>query len=129
MERIRQPPEGLDQLANRAVLAYLGTRSCHSDTGEVFAKAARSVGLGVYCPEPARYSYVVAHQRGRIVAFAEGMRGFCAPLPEPTQTECLAKGAVPVPELPGWLFFPLFRPPHFEHQLDTLLQQAGAATA
>jgi hypothetical protein len=130
MDRAQRPPEGFDQPANAAVLAYLANRACHSDTGEVLAKAARSNAIGVYCPEPARYSYVVAHVSGQIIAFAEGMQGFCAHLPEPIAAECLASGALPVAELPGWLFFPLFQPPYFERQIATLVQQAAStATA
>jgi len=130
MGRAQRPPEGFRQPANTAVLAYLGNCSCHSDTGEIFAKAAPSAGLGVYCPEPARYSYVVAHSAGRIVAFAEGMQSFCAHLPVPAVAEYFGKGALPVPELRGWLFFPLFQAPYFEQQLGTLLQLAAStATA
>lgn len=129
MGRVVQPPEGYGQPANEAVLAYLENRSCHTDTGEVLTKAARAVGLGVYCPEPARYSYAVAHVSGRIVAFAEGMQGICVRLPQPVVDECIARGARPVPEIPGWLFFPLFEPPHFEQQIGTLLQQAASAPA
>lgn len=128
MDRPQQPPEGLEQPANRAVLAYLGKRSCHSDTGGELVKAARSVGLGVYCPDPARYGYVLAHLDGRVVAFAEGMQGFCALVPEATRAHWQTQGAGALPELPGWLFFPLFRPPHFERQLATLLQDAAGGS-
>jgi hypothetical protein len=78
-------PDRLKQPENSRVHDFVRDvrPSAHSDVAEVLIRAVDHVaGVRCYCPDPARYAYVVAYRPdARIIALAFGMSGLAFRLP------------------------------------------------
>lgn len=96
--------------ANAEVLRFLrqGSPSAHSDVAEELTRAASGIaGLRSWCPDPARYAFVVLHREDRtIVGIAFGQAGLAFRLPEDRIVEALRDGGSIAVELgPTWARF------------------------
>lgn len=95
-----------------AVLRYLHGQSAHSDVVERLWLAVRHLpGALLHCPDPARYAWVLAHDAGRVFAFAIGMHGIGVRLPATLVDAARAEGVEPIIELDGWWLLRLFDGP------------------
>jgi len=94
-----------DVPANAEVLAFLrrAQPSAHSDVADELSSSARFLrGVRTWCPDPARYAFVVLHvEDGTILAVAWGQAALAYRLPPARLDEARADGglATGVPEL------------------------------
>lgn len=104
-------PAALESPTNRPVLAHLADQSAHSDIASVLADAVQPLGdVQLFCPDSARYRYVVASTRNVIFGFASGMDVLAFRLDEKLLARALVTGGVAQRECgPGWVRFVLFR--------------------
>jgi hypothetical protein len=104
----------LESPFNQAICGLLLEQnpSAHSDvTEELRRSAALLPSHQSYCPNPARYAYVILlTDSGRIFAAALGMKAGLFNLPAAERSEALADGAKAYPGLPPeWVVFDAFR--------------------
>jgi hypothetical protein len=96
--------------ANADVLRFLrqGNPSAHSDVAEELIRSGASLpGVHHYCPDPARYAFVVLHlEDATIVGLAFGQSTLALHLPELRVAEAVRDGGTVAPELgPTWVRF------------------------
>jgi hypothetical protein len=64
-------PAALAISVNERVLAYLTARPAHSDIVDILTEAVQPLGdVQLFCPDPARYRYVLASTRSVVFGFA-----------------------------------------------------------
>jgi hypothetical protein len=92
-------PATLATAVNARVLAYLEDRSAHSDVVDVLMEAVHPLGdVQMFCPDHARYRYVLASTRSVVFGFAVGMSTVAFRLDPRMRSRALATGAIPWPE-------------------------------
>ena len=95
---------------NTSVLRFLGQEnpSAHSDVADELMRAGAGVpGVRSYCPDSARYAFVVLHRKDlTIVGLAFGMAELAFRLPEDRISEAVRAGGAIASEIgPGWIRF------------------------
>lgn len=103
-------PARLGLPANSRVLDFLreARPSAHSDVAEVLIRTAGHVGgVRCYCPDPARYAYVIAYRSdARIIGLAFGVSGLAFRLPGCCVQAALRAGGTLEPRLGSdWVRF------------------------
>ena len=98
---------------NDAVLAYLGREapSAHSDVASELSLAAAGIpGARAYCPDPARYAWVLLYTpEGRVFGLAAGMDLVAFRLGPHEAVAALREGAERAERIgPGWIGFRAF---------------------
>lgn len=98
------PPALLTDV-NRAVLAYVGNLSAHSDIADVLQGAVKPLGdVQLFCPDRQAYRYVVASTGGVIFGLAAGMDTVAFRLDAKMRERALLTGGVACPECgPEWV--------------------------
>ena len=86
-------PEQLLTLRNKAVLAFLNGKSCHSDAIEPLDSILKSVeGVSFFCPDVNNFSYAIWFKGDRIIAYCEGMQEVGLRLSTADHAEVLSDG-------------------------------------
>jgi hypothetical protein len=71
MKGTQDVPAPLSTAVNARVLAYLATRSAHSDIAGALAEAVEPLGdVQLFCPDSARYRYLLASTQSVVFGFA-----------------------------------------------------------
>jgi len=99
-----------DTAANASVLAFLRRTmpSAHTDVADELIRSARGLaGVRSWCPDPARYAFVVLHVAdGTIFGLAYGQSSLGFRLSEERGGEAAADGGRAADEIgPGWVRF------------------------
>jgi hypothetical protein len=104
-------PDALRGAINHAVLEYLGSRSAHGDVASALADAVAPLGdVQAYCPDWARFRYVVVATRGVVFGFAVDMDSVGFRLGPEFKARALTCGAVGFPPAgPDWVLIKVFR--------------------
>jgi hypothetical protein len=100
-DKFRTPP-------NAEILRHLRNTSAHSDVAEELTRAGATVsGVRSYCPDPARYAFVVLHLDDfTIIGLAFGQSGPAFRVPEERVQEGVRDGGALAVELgPMWVRF------------------------
>lgn len=125
-------PADIAHPANAGVLEFVAGLSAHSDIVEKLTQAIEALDdVAVYCPDPARYRYVVAYTRKRIFAFVCGMSSVYVRLAPQDHALAVAAGAgaAPVPDN-SWVCFRLWQAgrtePEFARYVALAWQHARA---
>lgn len=84
---------------NERVLAYLKDLSAHSDIVDVLLEAVQPLGdVEMFCPDHARYRYVLASTNRVAFGFAVGMSTVAFRLDERMRNRAVATGGIAYPE-------------------------------
>lgn len=106
------PPFAPHDASDRAVLHHLQGQSAHSDVVDLLWHAVQPLpGARLHCPDPARHAWVLAHDAGRVFAFAIGMHGIGVRLPAGLDDAACVEGAEPIAGLDGWWLLRLYDGP------------------
>ena len=99
MEGTQDVPAPLSAAVNERVLAYLAPLSAHSDIATVLSDAVRPLGdVQLFCPDFARYRYLVASTQSVVFGFAAGSNTVAFRLDPRMKERALATGGEALPE-------------------------------
>ena len=92
-------PAALATAVNERVLGYLEDRSAHSDIVDVLMEAVHPLGdVQMFCPDHARYRYVLASTGSVVFGFAVGTSTVAFRLDPRMRGRALATGGIACPE-------------------------------
>jgi len=99
MKGIQDVPAPLSTAVNASVLAYLASRSAHSDIASALVDAVEPLGdVQLFCPDSARYRYLLASTQSIVFGFAAGQSTVAFRLDARMKERALATGGEALPE-------------------------------
>ena len=99
MNGTQDVPAPLSTAVNERVLAWLATRSAHSDIASALVEAVEPLGdVQLFCPDSARYRYLLASTQSVVFGFAAGQSTVGFRLDPRMKERALATGGESLPE-------------------------------
>jgi len=104
-------PDTLRNAVNEDVLNYVQGKSAHSDIAEALINAVKKLGdVQHFCPDTAKYKYLVVSSQGVIFGLATGMQAVAFRLDSTFKERALRSGADDARDIGvNWVSFTLFR--------------------